>query len=73
MARTKGNYKPFSDVDLTLKGDISQDALLGIMREFAESSLPYLFDISVFNSLTNSELVEHINRWGVKIYPAEVV
>lgn len=67
-SRAKGNYKPFSDIDLTLKGDVSLDTLLDVMREFDESSLPYMFDVSIFNSLTNKELIEHIARCGKKIY-----
>lgn len=67
-SRAKGNYKPFSDIDLTLKGDVSLDTLLEVMREFEESSMPYLFDVSVFNNLTNEELIDHIARCGKKIY-----
>ena len=68
-SRAKGTYKPFSDVDITLKGEVSVSTLLDIMREFEESSIPYLFDVSIFNDLTNPELIEHINRCGKKIYP----
>lgn len=67
-SRAKGNYKLFSDIDLTLKGDVLHDTLLDVIREFDESSLPYMFDVSIFNSLTNKELIEHITRCGKKIY-----
>ena len=68
-SRAKGNYKPFSDVDLTLVGDnLSRKDINYIYAAFDESSLPYKFDISIFNSLKNEKLIEHINRCGIVIY-----
>ena len=69
-SRAKGNFKPFSDIDITLKGKISPETLLSINCAFSESSLPYLFDISIFNDLNNQNLIDHINRWGKVIYTA---
>lgn len=69
-SRAKGNFKPFSDIDITLKGKISPETLLSINCAFSESSLPYLFDISIFNDLDNQNLIDHINRWGKVIYTA---
>lgn len=37
--------------------------------EVDESSLPYQFDISISHAITNAELVEHIKRKGVLLYP----
>ena len=56
-SRAKGNFKPFSDIDVTLKGKISPETLLSINCAFSESSLPYLFDISIFNDLNNQNLI----------------
>ena len=62
-SRAKGNYKPFSDVDLTLVGDnLSRKDINYIYAAFDESSLPYKFDISIFNSLKNDKLIEHIKN-----------
>lgn len=30
--------------------------------------LPYLFDISIFNQISNTDLVEHINRVGILFF-----
>ena len=61
-SRAKGNFKPFSDIDITLKGKISPETLLSINCAFSESSLPYLFDISIFNDLNNQNLIEYISH-----------
>jgi uncharacterized protein len=53
-SRAKGNYKPGSDIDLTMYGQ----ALL----------LPYMIDLSVFADLKHPELEAHIGRVGVVFY-----
>ena len=68
-SRAKGNYKPFSDIDITLLGDkLEHDDLLDIMNGVDDLLLPYMFDISLYSSLKNENLIDHINRVGVEIY-----
>lgn len=68
-SRAKGNYKPFSDVDIVLFGDnLSQQDLNRIVLEVDDLLLPYQFDISIFQNLTNPELIDHIRRRGIVIY-----
>lgn len=68
-SRAKGNYKPFSDVDITLVGEgLSRRDLNEFLTRLDESSLPYIFDVSIFEKLNNPELIDHINRRGVEIY-----
>ena len=68
-SRAKGNYKPFSDVDITLKGpELTHTDLNSISLAIDDLLLPYQFDISIFKSLKNPDLIEHINRVGVTIY-----
>jgi hypothetical protein len=38
------------------------------MADIDESSLPYSFDISLYAKLTNSDLIEQIERTGVVLY-----
>lgn len=72
-SRAKGNYKPFSDIDIALSGDkLSQTDILRIADMFEESSLPYLFDISDYSTLTNPELTDHIDRRGINIFDRNV-
>lgn len=68
----KGNYKTGSDIDLTLKiTDEAPDRLLfRVMNALDDLGLPYSFDVSIFDRLDNSDLIEHINRVGVEFYNA---
>ena len=71
-SRAKGNYKPFSDVDITLVGDeLTHEDLNRIILAIDDLLLPYQFDISLFHALKNAELINHINRRGVVIYERE--
>lgn len=68
-SRAKGNYKPFSDIDITLKGEhLSEDDLTDVCYELSESSLPYFCDVSLFHRLTSPSLIDHINRRGKVLY-----
>lgn len=68
-SRAKGTYKPFSDVDITLVGDdLSRRDLNRLLLAVDDLLLPYRFDLSIFHSLKNEALVEHIRRRGVIIY-----
>jgi len=68
-SRAKENYKPGSDIDLTLKGaDLNLNLLNSISIKLDELFLPYLFDISIFKKIGNTELTEHINTAGKVFY-----
>ena len=68
-SRAKGNYKPFSDVDIVLIGDdLSRTDINRLYAAIDDSSLPYKFDISLLASLKNEELIAHIERVGITIY-----
>lgn len=70
-SRAKGNYKPFSDVDITLLGDrLTEDDLTDVMYRLSESSLPYFCDVSLYKHLNNPALRDHIQRKGKPIYAA---
>lgn len=71
-SRAKGNYKPFSDVDITLVGsELTRSHLNHLSAELNDSSLPYNFDISILHQLKNPELLEHIQRRGITIYTGQ--
>jgi len=68
-SRAKGNYKPGSDIDLTLKGDgLNLEQLNKINNDLDELLLPYTFDISLFRQISNPELLDHIKRVGRTFY-----
>ena len=67
--RAKGNYKDFSDVDLTLEGvALTRRHLLRLATQLHDSSLPYQFDLSLYDTLKNPDLLSHIGRCGRIIY-----
>lgn len=69
-SRAKGNYKRGSDVDLALKGEaVTGDTVLDLSVQLnQELPLPYFFDVLRYDSISNSDLVAHIDRVGVVIY-----
>ena len=68
-SRAKGNFKPGSDIDLTLFGpDINGDVLADIANALDDLLLPLVIDLSVYSMLDNQELIDHIDRVGVVFY-----
>lgn len=71
-SRAKGNFRPGSDIDLSLLGEpghpISQHELALIFDEIDDLLLPYSLDLSAFEQLGNPELRSHIERVGQVFY-----
>lgn len=68
-SRAKGNYRPTSDIDLTLVGwKLTLTHLLEIENQLDDLLLPYKIDLSLFRTIENPALVEHINRVGIVFY-----
>ena len=68
-SRAKGNFKNSSDIDITLKGNnINLNTLNQISFNLDELPLPYIFDVSIYNHITNTELLDHISRVGKVLY-----
>jgi predicted nucleotidyltransferase len=67
-SRAKGNYKEGSDIDITLKGNITKSDLSKLWHKLDDSYIPYKFDISVFEDLKSESLIEHIQRVGKIFY-----
>lgn len=71
-SRAKGNYRPGSDIDLTIKGDVLEFAeLMQIEDQIDDLFLPYTVDLSQYSQLGNIDLIDHIDRVGVVIYDRE--
>ncbi|NKQ11782.1 nucleotidyltransferase domain-containing protein [Pseudomonas sp. SST3] len=72
-SRAKGNYRPGSDIDLTLKGnELSHQDLLDIELALDDLLLPYKIDLSLHHQIDNPQLIEHIDRVGKLFYKATV-
>ena len=68
-SRAKGNFRPGSDIDLTLTGEnLTYRILTRIEDEIDDLLLPYLFDLSILRQIQNPNVVEHIHRVGLSFY-----
>src|SRR5436309_2249079 len=69
-SRAKGNYKDGSDIDLTLRGgaDLTLNVIYKILDDLDELLLPYTIDLSIFNTIRDPDVIEHIQRVGVTFY-----
>jgi len=66
-SRAMGNFRPGSDIDLTLKGkQLQWNDLQSIELEIDELLLPYKIDLSLYDQIDNQELIDHIDRWGAE-------
>ena len=61
-----------SDIDLTLHGkDLTLKLLHKIENQLDELLLPYKIDLSIFNQISNPDLIEHILRVGITFFEPE--
>ncbi|MBE9465770.1 nucleotidyltransferase domain-containing protein [Dyadobacter subterraneus] len=68
-SRAKGNYKNGSDIDLTIIDQgLSFSELLQIENKLDDLLLPYKIDLSLKRQISNSDLIEHIERVGEVFY-----
>ncbi|MSP53653.1 MAG: nucleotidyltransferase domain-containing protein [Gammaproteobacteria bacterium] len=68
-SRAKGNYRPASDIDLTLQGEqLDYAELVKIDNELDDLLLPYTIDLSIYQSIENADLIDHIKRVGQVFY-----
>jgi predicted nucleotidyltransferase len=68
-SRAKGNYRPGSDIDLTLIGEkLNLTILQKIENELDDLLLPYKIDLSLHKQIQNKELLEHIERVGKVLF-----
>ena len=65
-SRAKGNYKKGSDIDLAFSSSVDYSAKL--LGELENLPLPYLFDVTHYESLKNQALKEHIDRVGIVFF-----
>lgn len=67
-SRAKGNYKPGSDIDLTIEGNLSFSEQMLLENELDDLLLPYKIDLSQKHKISNPGLLEHIKRVGIIFY-----
>jgi len=68
-SRAKGNYRPGSDIDLTLIGEQLNLKILNQLSLALDDLLtPYTFDLSIYHQIENPDLIDHIQRVGQVFY-----
>ena len=68
-SRAMGNFKQGSDVDLALIGTIDSTTLARLKYHLnEETTLPYFFDIVIYDNVSNPEFKSHIDTHGKLFY-----
>jgi predicted nucleotidyltransferase len=67
-SRARGNFKPASDIDLAIYGEISDKLLRHIAFELEELPTPYKFDVLNYNDIDNIQLKQNIDKDGKAFY-----
>ena len=67
-SRAMGNFRPNSDIDIVLWGQIDQTQLGRISSELEDLPTPYMFDVKVYDRITHPPVTEHIDTHAVTIY-----
>ncbi|SCX19517.1 Nucleotidyltransferase domain-containing protein [Nitrosomonas eutropha] len=68
-SRAKGNYRPGSDIDLSIQGEqLDLTTLLAIENQIDDLLLPWMVDLSLFHKIDDPDLIEHIQRIGIPFY-----
>jgi predicted nucleotidyltransferase len=68
-SRAKGNFKPGSDIDLTLiTSHKNFQKLNQLKNDLDDLNSPYTFDVSLNSDIDNQNLLDHINRVGIIFY-----
>ncbi len=68
-SRAKGNFKPGSDIYLTLKGSgLDLKIVNKISLDLDDLLLPYNIDLSKYHHISDPDLIGHIERVGKVFY-----
>ncbi|WP_373056717.1 nucleotidyltransferase domain-containing protein [Zunongwangia sp. H14] len=67
-SRALGTYREGSNIDISLKAELSFDELLQVEKKLDDLMLAYTIDLSIYQKLSNPELVHHIKRVGKQLY-----
>jgi predicted nucleotidyltransferase len=67
-SRATGAYRPQSDIDLVLYGDIPESTVDRLWTNFQESALPYKVDVIAYQQLGSPALKRHIDQFAVPLF-----
>lgn len=67
-SRAKGNFRKFSDIDLTLVGEgLVHTDLFTILDRLEDLNLPFEIDLSLLSEIDNPQLVAEIQEHGISL------
>ena len=68
-SRARGDNRPYSDIDIALKGNnITSEELTRMYFMIDDLLLPYTIDLCVLSEIRNEKLVQNINVEGKVLY-----
>ncbi len=70
-SRATGAYRPNSDLDLLLHGDLDDRAIDRLWTLFHESNLPFAVDVTSYDLTTHEPLREHMDRVRQPLFACE--
>lgn len=65
-SRARDDYKNGSDLDLAVKGEMNEKNYYAILNSFDLLDIPYMIDIVFISKIKKKELLDAIQRDGVK-------
>lgn len=73
-SRAMGNFKPYSDIDIALKGKRLSVRTVNALHAFlndAAPRFPYKVDVLNYHDIANEELKKHIDQFGKILFTRE--
>ena len=68
-SRAKGNFSPGSDIDIAVHTqNLSIEDLQTIHEKYDALYLPWKLDIADYTHVQKKELIEHIQRVGIRLF-----
>ena len=71
-SRAMGSHRDWSDIDLTIVGQLVHRDLLRLENQIDDLLLPYKIDLSLMETVSNIDLRDHIRRVGKVFYSREI-
>ncbi len=64
-SRARGDFKDNSDVDIAVKGKISEQDKFAVLNDFDLLDIPYMIDVVFYDELEKEELIKSIDKEGI--------
>ncbi len=68
-SRAMGNFKSTSDIDICIKGSVSENDLASIKSALDDNISPYEIDLLLHNTVQDPAVLKHIQSFGKILYP----